>query len=442
MRSSTDRIGVDAWDWGVRALIVLSLAALTYSQLSGTLFRPIFDAIESHSWSEAILRPSWLWLIMGSLLLCFRTLLWFRYRPLPPVPSEGAPTLTVIIPAFNEGAMVERSIVSVAQARYPRDRLEIIAIDDGSKDDTWTYIEAAAERYPDLVTAIRFPVNQGKRAALAEGFRRARGEVVITIDSDSVIETDTLLAMVAPFQSPKVGAVAGKVAAYNRRDGFISRMLHVQFILSFDFLRAVQSTYGTVYCCPGALAAYRTDLVRRVLERWESQTFLGAACTIGEDRALTNFILAEGYDTVYQQNAVVHTLVPVTYGKLCKMYLRWDRSFVREELRFLGRVVWRRPAGTRLIALMDTTITNLRYPVMYANLGLLVALAVNNPDIVLRLLVVMGIMSAFSMLYYIRSEKSWDFIYGILYSYFSFFTLFWIFPYAAMTARAKSWLTR
>ena len=56
---------------------------------------------------------------------------------------------------------------------------------------------------------------------------------------------------------------------------------------------------------------------------------------MGEDRALTNLILSCGYDTVYQRSAVVHTVTPVSYGKLCRMLLRWDRSYVREELYFL-----------------------------------------------------------------------------------------------------------
>ena len=168
------------------------------------------------------------------------------------------PLLTVIIPAYNEGEMVARSIESVVHARYPRERLEIFVIDDGSADDTWRHIQRVAERYPDVVTPLRFARNRGKRAALEAGFRRGRGEIMVTIDSDSVIEPDTLLAMAGPFRNPRVGAVAGKVSVFNRGDGLIPRMLKVRFALSFDFLRAVQSTYGTVYCCPGALAAYRS----------------------------------------------------------------------------------------------------------------------------------------------------------------------------------------
>ena len=349
--------------------------------------------------------------------------------------------LTVVIPAYNEGAMVEQSIESVARSHYPRDRLEILVIDDGSTDDTWQYIERAAARHSGLVSAHRLERNQGKRAALAAGFRRARGSVLVTIDSDSVIEPGTLTAMAGPFRDPKVGAVAGKVAAYNRDRGWLPRMLHVRYILSFDFQRSVQSTYGTVYCCPGALAAYRAQIVHKVLDAWLHQRFLGARCTFGEDRALTNAILAEGYDSVYQGTAVVHTLVPETYSKLCKMYLRWDRSYVREEIRF-ARIVWRRPPIPMLLSVLEKTVTNLRYPVAWLALVLLASNVVSNPLSLLRVLVAIGIGASFYMLYYLYSERSARFVYGILYAYFAFFTLWWIFPYAVLTVRARSWMTR
>ena len=337
--------------------------------------------------------------------------------------------------------MVENSINSVATAHYPKDRLEIFVVDDGSKDDTWKYIQAAARRYPHLVRPVRFPRNKGKRAALEAGFRQARGEIVVTIDSDSVIEPQTLLAIAGPFRDGSVGAVAGKVLVYNRYDGIIPRMLHVRFILAFDFLRAVQSTYRTVYCCPGALSAYRVSVVKKVIDPWMNQTFLGQPCTYGEDRSMTNFILSQGYDTVYQQTAVVHTNAPLTYAKLCRMYLRWDRSYIKEELRFAA-IVWKRPLVPRLISIFDQVITNLRFPVSYFSLLLVIALTVADPSTLLRLLLVMGMTSLLNMLYYLHSERSWDFIYGVLYSYFAFFTLVWIFPMAVFTVRSRSWMTR
>ena len=431
----------DWFDWLLRAAIVLALAAIVFVTFHGRVFEPLLRSAMLHNWTSIVARPSVIWILMGTVLLVFRTALWFYYRPFASASKDSAPLLTVIIPAFNEGAMVAHTIDSVAAADYPRDRLEIFVVDDGSRDDTWEHIERAAQRHPDIVTTLRFPQNRGKRAALAAGFRRARGKIVVTIDSDCAIESTALLAIAGPFREDKVGAVAGKVSVYNRRKGLIPRMLHVRFTLSFDMLRAVQSTYRTVYCCPGALSAYRLSVVRRVLERWESQSFLGAPSTYGEDRSMTNFILDARYDTVYQRSAVVHTLVPETYRKLCKMYLRWDRSYIREELRF-ALILWKRPFKSMLVSLIDTTITNLRFPVGYTILALLVTLTISHPHTFLRMLVAIGVMASFYMLYYLRSERSWDIVYGILYAYFSFFALFWIFPYALLTMRSRAWMTR
>ena len=119
------------------------------------------------------------------------------------------------------------------------------------------------------------------------------------------------------------------------------------------------------------------------------------------------------------------------------MFLRWDRSYVREELLFL-RVVWNRPLPARLMALSDRFITNLRYPVHYACLFLLALTMPHHPLALLRLLIVAGAISAFNMLYYIRSERSPDFFYGVVYAYYSLFALFWIFPVAVFTVRSRS----
>jgi hyaluronan synthase len=428
-------------EWVIGVLIIIGLALVAYMTITGHLFQPIFHAAKATHWSKLVMRPSLWWSMMGTALLIFRSIAWLRYRPFPSANMADAPSLTVIIPAYNEGPMVRKSIDSVAAAFYLHDRLEIFVVDDGSRDNTWLHIQAAAKNYPNIVTPLKFPVNRGKRAALEAGFRRARGDIVVTIDSDSVIGPNTLLAVVGPFRDPKVGAVAGKVVAYNRTQGIIPRMLHVRYVLSFDFLRAVQSSYGTVYCCPGALAGYRRSVICEVLDQWMEQTFLGRQCTYGEDRALTNYILDRGYNTVYQRSAVVRTIVPWTYKKLCKMYLRWDRSYVREEI-LLTRIIWKRPPRALAIALLDKFVTNLRYPIGYMSLGLLMVLSFHDPMTIVRLLFAMGIMSFLNIFYYLLRERSWDFLYGIFYAYFSFFTLLWIFPYAAFTVRSKSWMTR
>lgn len=428
------------FDYVLRLLILALLTVLGWLAFEPHLVSPLLEraAVGGHvSW---LLTPALVWVGLSFLLLVLRTLLWFTYRAPRLADFAEAPGLTVIIPAYNEGPMVAKSIDSVVAARYPREKLEILVVDDGSTDDTWLHIEAAAQRHAGLVTPIRFPKNRGKRAGLEAGFRQARGEIVVTIDSDSVIEADTLLAMAGAFRNPEVGAVAGKVTIYNKR-GLIPRMLKVQFILAFDFQRATQSTYDTVFCCPGALAGYRLSVVHEVLDEWMQQTFLGVPCTYGEDRSMTNYILRQGYKSVYQRAAVVRTLVPETYNKLCKMFLRWDRSFVREEIR-LAAILWRLPLKARLMTLFEVVITSLRFPIGWLGLAALLILSVEHPDLLAKVALVILLVSGFNMLYYLRSERSWDFVWGIVYAYYAMVALVWVFPWAVLTVREQSWMTR
>jgi hyaluronan synthase len=386
--------------------------------------------------------PSLLWGALAMLLLVFRTVMLITYRPSPSSHYAEAPALTVVIPAYNEGPMVRTSLESVIAARYPPERLEIIVVDDGSTDDTWTHISSIASLHPRLVTPMRMKRNGGKRAALTEAFRAARGEFIMTLDSDSVIEPEALLALVGPFRNPRVGAVAGKVLVHNRRQGLIPRMLHVEFLLAFDLMRAVESMYGNVFCCPGALTAYRATSLRRVLPRWSTQEFLGVRCTAGEDRALTNFILAAGFDTVYQGSAVVRTVVPFTYRRLSLMFLRWNRSYVREEVRYVGRIAWHRPPVARLISLFDRLVTDLGHLFGILGFALMAFAFVAMPILALHVAAGIGLASLLRAMFYLRSEPSTSFLYVVLYGYFATFALFWILPYAFFTVRRGAWLTR
>lgn len=425
----------------IAAIVVFGVVVATTIRFSHEVFDPLADALKIRGWAAIVAHPSLLWFAMGMMLIVLRTLLWVRYRPVEAMSAEETPRMSIIIPAYNEGVMVRKAVDACARAEYPHACLEIIVIDDGSSDDTWLHVEAAQRDRPDLVQAVRLSANAGKRAALAAGFARATGEILVTVDSDSLVERNALLAIAGPFRNERVGAVAGKVCVLNRFQSILPRMLHVRFVLSFDFLRSVQSTYGTVYCCPGALSAYRASVLKPLVPAWLHQRFLGETCMIGEDRALTNDVLAAGYQSVYQRTAVVQTLAPATYRQLCRMFLRWDRSYIREELR-LWKIMWRLPFPAMALTLIETTVTNLRYPVAYSSLGLMVYLSVQDPVTIVRVLISIGIVSIFYSLYFLHSERSREFFYGILYAYFHFLSLLWIFPYALATVRNRSWMTR
>ncbi|MEJ2671814.1 MAG: glycosyltransferase [Deltaproteobacteria bacterium] len=371
-----------------------------------------------------------------------RTVLWLRYKSYP-VPPGPLPRVSVIIPAYNEGAMVEKSIYAAVASDYPADRLEIICIDDGSADDTWTYIERARQRYPGLIKAIRFSQNRGKKEGLYAGFTQGRGEYFVTIDSDSVIAPDTIKQVIAPMLSDaKIGAVAGNVKVYNRLRSVMARMLAVRFVLAFDFLRASQSMFGFVTCTPGALSAYRAAALKPILGQWRHQTFMGSPANIGEDRALTNFVLRQGYYTSYQRSALVHTLVPETYRGLVRMYLRWDRSNFRENWVQLKFIFSKYRAQHRLLPICDFFITQIEFPLTYLFLGLLLMSFWLYPIVALKFFAGLGVLTLIWMYHYIHQERDLDFIYGIIYSYFAFFALNWVQPWAFLTVKNDRWLTR
>ncbi len=380
--------------------------------------------------------------VVQSLYTALLSILWIRYRPFEAPAEAKLPRVSVVIPAFNEGPMVERSIRSVASCAYPAELLEIIVVDDGSRDDTFFHMQRLRREHPDLVKLVRFKGNRGKREALVAGFRAATGSILVTIDSDSEIDPRTIHEMVAPFlASPDVGAVAGRVAVLNR-DTTISRMLEVQYALAFDFSRAAQSTYRCVACCPGALSAFRREAVLPFLDEWASQTFLGRPVNHGEDQALTNIVLRQGYDTVYQRTAVVNTLAPVTYRQMSRMFVRWDRSYIVEGFAFAKFMFTRYRKKNRVLPIVTFAVSNLRLFLFFYGLVQLPLLFDTELTIVFHSAIALLVGALFTALYYLRVERSFRFLYGALYAVFSVLLLQWILPWALITVRDERWGTR
>jgi hyaluronan synthase len=366
-----------------------------------------------------------------------------RYRAVN-APSDAAlPSVTVVVPAYNEGAMVRVSLLSALENRYPSEKLEILAIDDGSTDDTWEHIQAVARAFPGRVTPIKQPKNGGKREALRTGFERAKGEFIVTVDSDSQLEPDALRNIVAPMVADaRVAAVAGKVLVLNRYENLFTRFLSARFFVTFDLLRAAQSRFGAVLCTPGALSAYRTSGVRAVLNDWATQTFLGAPCTIGEDRALNTWLLRLGHRAVYQSNAIVRTVMPTDFKRITKMMTRWERGNIREDFVMLPVLAtsWRRE--DRFWPTFEILLELMQYPAGYVAFALSLNHFWQQPGDLARVAVSLGVGALIQSLYALRSERSTDFVYGVGYAFWAFVGLQWISPYSFLTLRDGRWMTR
>lgn len=433
--------GLHRLDPAVKIVIPVLLLVLLLLALECGSFQDYLNLLRSRTYTAFLPALGAGYTLLMLFLQGLRSVLWACYRPYPPS-AAPLPSITVVIPAFNEGKMVEMALNSVAQADYPKGLLEIICVDDGSTDDTWDFIGQARQRFPCLIRTMRFPENRGKKAALYAGFQAARGEVLVTVDSDSVIEPDALRHLMAPLQADRtLGAVAGNVKVYNRHQSLMGKMQGVRFV-NLDFLRASQSLYKTVICTPGSLSAYRREALMPNLTAWLNQTFWGAPCPHSEDRALTNFILRSGYYTYYQRSAVVYTLVPETYAGVCRMYLRWERGNVRESWVMLGYLFTRYRERYRFLPIVECLLTQLEGPLTFFSFGAFLFSLTVYPAILLKLLLLLGIMSCLGLIYYLWLERDLEFVYGVIYSYYAFFFLQWIYPYALFTVRDRRWLTR
>ncbi|SIQ08491.1 hyaluronan synthase [Maribacter ulvicola] len=367
-----------------------------------------------------------------------------KYKAIPSVSDEELPTVTVIVPAYNEGKQVWATLKSLAVSDYPAHKIQLLAIDDGSKDDTWTWMQEAKKELGDRVSICQQPKNMGKRHALYRGFNEGTGEIFVTVDSDSIVDRDTLRNLVSPFiVDENCGAVAGNIRVLNNKKEILPKMLDVSFALSFEFVRSSESTLNSVLCTPGALAAYRATAVFGCLDEWINQTFMGQASDIGEDRAMTNMILKQGFHVLFQRNALAYTNVPEKYKGLYKMFIRWGRSNVRENIQMSKYVFtnFRKgpKAGARLLFFSQFSRIVLCYPFV---LFMLVFVLTHPLLFLSSTFVSIMVLSTFPVLFYAKrysiSESIWAYSYSILFT----FGLFWITPYALATASRSGWLTR
>lgn len=368
----------------------------------------------------------------------------YKYKPIESAADIDLPTCTIIVPAYNEGRFVYDTLMSISKSNYPANKIQLIAIDDGSKDDTWEWMIKAKGQLGDFLSIYQQPRNQGKRYALYRGFNLATGEVLVSIDSDSIIDENTLRNLVSPFVVDKnCGAVAGNVKIYNLKKAIIPKMLDVSFAFSFGFIRAAQSRMKTVLCTPGALSAYRKEAVLNCLEEWINQTFLGVKTDIGEDRAMTNMIMKQGYNILFQSNAIVYTNIPETFGTLRRMFTRWERSNVRENIMMSKFAFSKFRTSNRLrprILLFNQWLSLVS---AYPSLLVMLIIIIVYPGLFFSSTIIsVALFSIIPALYYgIKYSKRnsiWIFSYNIFYA----FSLFWITPFAILTASRRGWLTR
>ena len=220
------------------------------------------------------------------------------------------PPVSVIIAAFNEEKVIVRTVRSVLDNGY--DDIEVLVVDDGSKDATLEVVKAAFDGDP-RVRVFTQP-NGGKASALNHAIAHARNEILVAVDADTIFGKGAIENLVRHFVDPKVGAVSGNARVGNRRSR-IARFQSIEYVCGFNLDRRALDLLNAITVVPGAVGAWRTSAVQA----------LGgfAHDTLAEDADLTLAIRRAGFTIRYEENAVAYTEAPETTSALARQRFRW-----------------------------------------------------------------------------------------------------------------------
>jgi cellulose synthase/poly-beta-1,6-N-acetylglucosamine synthase-like glycosyltransferase len=287
-------------------------------------------------------------LIIVGLLAVFDRLFKRRHQ----APPGFNPRVAVLIPAYNEETVIVRTIRSVLNSDYKN--LHIIVIDDGSPDRT---AEVAREAYAAEIAAGRVQVlskpNGGKAAALNFALERMSEEIYVGIDADTVIAADAISKLIAHFDDPRIGAMAGNAKVGNRVNLW-TRWQALEYITSQNFERRALDLFHVVTVVPGAIGAWRTAPVKAA----------GGypLNTVAEDADLTMNLIEQGYKVDYEDRALAYTEAPIDAKGLMRQRFRW--SFGTLQAVWKHRAAFIRNRAMGLFALPNIIIFQMFLPLV------------------------------------------------------------------------------
>jgi N-acetylglucosaminyltransferase len=258
--------------------------------------------------------------VAGIILRVTKAKVWDETR------DDYEPTVTAVIPMFNEGDAIKETLKSLLDSAYPHHKLQVVCVDDCSTDDSYEVAREVARASGGRLKVLRNIVNLGKRRSINRAVREVDSEVIVSVDSDVVVDKDAIHQLVRRFTDPRIKAVGGWVDVRNKHDNWLTKMQVVKYWYGYFFLKNLEWGFKRVMCLSGCLTAYKREVLVELEPVLECREILGVPIKYGEDRYLTRMIVKAGYLTTMTLDAKCRTFVPTTLGAYFSQQLRWRRS--------------------------------------------------------------------------------------------------------------------
>jgi cellulose synthase/poly-beta-1,6-N-acetylglucosamine synthase-like glycosyltransferase/peptidoglycan/xylan/chitin deacetylase (PgdA/CDA1 family)/spore germination protein YaaH len=273
--------------------------------------------------------------------------------------STYSPTVAVIVPAFNEEKVILQTVVSLLASDHPPN-FEIVVVDDGSTDGTYQRCLETFASEP-RVRVFTKP-NSGKPDALNYGVRHTASEIVIALDADTLFARDTISKLIRHFANPRVGAVAGNAKVGNRVN-LLTRWQALEYVTSQNLDRRAFNLLNCVTVVPGAVGAWRRELIEQVAGFND--------LTLAEDADLTMSIRKLGYSIAYEDEAVGLTEAPDTVRGFVRQRYRWMYGTLQAAWKHADALFRPRYGSLGFIALPNIFIFQVLFPLISPVMDLL-----------------------------------------------------------------------
>ena len=285
-----------------------------------------------------------------------------RNRPIPPEIDPGR-FVSVLIPAYNEARVIEESVKRVLASECVQ--IEVIVIDDGSKDETSAIVHHAydGDKRVQLLTLE----NGGKARALNEGLKLAKGDVIVALDADTQFEPMTIARLARWFADEEIGAVAGNAKVGNRIN-IVTKWQAVEYVTAQNLERRALDRFDAITVVPGAVGAWRRAALDAVGGYPHD--------TLAEDQDLTIAIQRKGWLVEYDVDAVAWTEAPETFGALAKQRFRWAFGTLQCLWKHRRILRDRHPAGLALVGIPQAWLFQIGFALISPLIDLALAVSI------------------------------------------------------------------
>jgi cellulose synthase/poly-beta-1,6-N-acetylglucosamine synthase-like glycosyltransferase len=262
------------------------------------------------------------------------------------------PRTAVLVPAWNEAAVIGASIDRLMQLDYPPDALRVFVVDDASTDDTPDVIKAKAVQYPGQVVHLRRDKGgEGKSHTLNHGLRTILGDdwmqALLIMDADVIYEPDSLRMMTRHLADSRVGAVTAYIKEGSRPGNYLTRFIGYEYITAQAAARRSQNVLGAVACLAGGAQLHSRANLEAIGGRIDTTS-------LAEDTFTTFKTQMAGHRVVFEPHATVWAEEPGDIGGLWKQRLRWARGNVQVTKQF--KKVWCRPSPTHRLGSVSFSV--------------------------------------------------------------------------------------